>query len=147
VYPSALLQLTFAYCLQHELLFATSTEGEEVLPSSKASSVTSSFVGVGVGGGAGLGAEERSKTHSVFDPVFTENEKAVCTSLGMRVSDVNLMGYHRAVETGRTLFFMPHCPYRLYGNVLWTNWDILPNIFILGNRYEPPLVVVVVVLC
>lgn len=34
-----------------------------------------------------------------------------------------------------TLFYMPHCPYRLYCSVLWTNWEFLDNIAILGNRY------------
>jgi hypothetical protein len=32
------------------------------------------------------------------------------------------------------LFYMPHCPYRLYCNVLWQNWFHLDRIFILGNR-------------
>ena len=38
-------------------------------------------------------------------------------------------------NSGCTLYFMPHCPYRLYCNILWENWDILDNILILGNRY------------
>lgn len=33
-----------------------------------------------------------------------------------------------------TLFYMPHCPYRLYCNVLWRNWFHLDRIMILGNR-------------
>ena len=35
----------------------------------------------------------------------------------------------------RTIFYMPHCPMRLYSNLLWANWDesILTNIIILGN--------------
>ena len=32
------------------------------------------------------------------------------------------------------LFYMPHCPYRLYCNLLWANWHSLHKIFILGNR-------------
>lgn len=33
-----------------------------------------------------------------------------------------------------TLFFLPHCPYRLYCNLLWENWQDLDKLFILGNR-------------
>eukprot|EP01034_Spumella_vulgaris_P026250 gene26250-32796_t len=44
------------------------------------------------------------------------------------------MGKYDAV--GRTLFFMPHCPYRLYCNLLWQNWSQLSNTVILGNSFQ-----------
>lgn len=36
----------------------------------------------------------------------------------------------------RVLFYMPHCPQRLYSNVLWANWtpQALARLLILGNR-------------
>ena len=38
----------------------------------------------------------------------------------------------------KTLFFMPHCPRRLYSNLLWSNWrpEALPALIIAGNRCE-----------
>lgn len=37
----------------------------------------------------------------------------------------------------KALFFMPHCPRRLYSNLLWANWapDALPRLVVAGNRY------------
>jgi hypothetical protein len=32
-----------------------------------------------------------------------------------------------------TLFFMPHCPSRMYENMVFANWDNPRNIFVLGN--------------
>lgn len=34
------------------------------------------------------------------------------------------------------LFYMPHCPYKLYCNVLWTFWPSLSNLLIFGNSFE-----------
>ena len=31
---------------------------------------------------------------------------------------------------------MPHCPYRLYCNLLWENWYNLSNIIIYGNSFS-----------
>ena len=32
------------------------------------------------------------------------------------------------------MFFMPHCPMRLYSNLLWANWGApLANVFLVGN--------------
>jgi SRR1 len=39
-------------------------------------------------------------------------------------------------KSALTLFYMPHCPYRLYVNVLWANWHHLENIAILGNSFS-----------
>lgn len=42
------------------------------------------------------------------------------------------------VVSDKTLFFMPHCPFRLYSNLLWANWSksSLSNIFIIGNSFK-----------
>lgn len=72
-------------------------------------------------------------TCTIYDPMFTAKELKVCEALGFAVSAENLKGKHQAVS-GSTLFFMPHCPHRLYINLLWANWNRLDNLIILGNR-------------
>jgi hypothetical protein len=68
----------------------------------------------------------------MFDPMFDSIEEEVCLKLGFESHTENLRGKHLA--KGVTLFYMPHCPYRLYVNVLWANWHQLENVIILGNR-------------
>jgi hypothetical protein len=54
--------------------------------------------------------------------------------------EINLPGYqwidndrgNRQIDVA-TLFFMPHCPSRMYENVIFANWDNLPNVVVLGN--------------
>ena len=43
-----------------------------------------------------------------------------------------------SASTLPTLCFMPHCPYILYGNLLWSNWDAMRegNIVIIGNSFQ-----------
>lgn len=36
----------------------------------------------------------------------------------------------------KTLFYMPHCPMRLYCNVLWSHWDQLDTTIIFGNSFH-----------
>ncbi len=36
-----------------------------------------------------------------------------------------------------TVSMVPHCPYWLYCNVLWANWEHLDRVVILGNRSDP----------
>lgn len=69
----------------------------------------------------------------IFDPLLSSKEHDVCTLLNWPVSSENRMGKHQALS-GPTLFFMPHCPHRLYINLLWENWNQLDNVIILGNR-------------
>lgn len=77
----------------------------------------------------------------VFDPVIMDLERAVLEKLGCGVMEVNEQGKRcccaqtveepvsaRVVGEGGnrcqpTLFFMPHCPMRLYSNLLWANWS------------------------
>ena len=81
-----------------------------------------------------LSPEGNIKTFSttVFDPMFSSLERRLCESLHLFVSVDNKKGMHHA--HGSTIFFMPHCPYRLYCNLLWENWDNLDHVFIIGNR-------------
>jgi SRR1 len=104
-----------------------------------------------------LDAESESGPVSVtvFEPMFSAADKIMCQMLDIDISDKNLMGKYSShrfrvsrdgsslpsnagkTETdGTTLFYMPHCPYRLYVNVLWANWDNLDSIAILGNSFS-----------
>lgn len=74
----------------------------------------------------------------VFDPVMTETDKGILNALGCSIppnekgkrccgvvgEDNSAVGSPRArTRAMPTLFFMPHCPYRLYSNLLWANWS------------------------
>ena len=82
----------------------------------------------------------------LYDPMLTEIEKSICLQFGISVCEENLHGQYlvsscdEAVDE-KVLFFLPHCPYQLYCNLLWTNVAELHRIYILGNRYtHSPLV-------
>lgn len=97
-----------------------------------------------------------------FDPAFTGSDIEVCEHFGFAVMTDNTKGLlnmpaidsdpvpvstesnrvtdeRSAVEEGKTLLYMPHCPYRLYCNVLWSHWYGLDRILLLGNRYKTSL--------
>lgn len=74
----------------------------------------------------------------VFDPVMTETDKGILDALGCSIphnekgkrccgdmsENKSAVGSPRArTRAIPTLFFMPHCPYRLYSNLLWANWS------------------------
>lgn len=42
------------------------------------------------------------------------------------------------VENDQTMFiyYMPHCPFTLYNNILWSHWYYLDNLLIIGNSFE-----------
>lgn len=71
----------------------------------------------------------------IFDPVMSAEDRAICDTLGIDVLSDNLKGKHCNNGTS-TLYFMPHCPYRLYCNLLWSNWDHLHSTVILGNSFS-----------
>ncbi len=68
----------------------------------------------------------------IFDPTMSAEDAAICQNFDISVMTDNLKGKHAAEDS--TLFFMPHCPYRLYCNLLWRNWSALDRVSILGNR-------------
>jgi hypothetical protein len=67
-----------------------------------------------------------------FDPCSTVLENRFLSERGVTVLQVNDQG-KRLVSSQKTLFIMPHCPCRLYENVVWANWSNLSNVTILGN--------------
>lgn len=70
----------------------------------------------------------------VFDPNITSVDREVYKALNITVLSENTKGKHTASNRGKTLFFLPHCPYRLYCNTLWANWEQLDKVYIYGNR-------------
>jgi hypothetical protein len=82
------------------------------------------------------GARGTKVSLSVYDPVMTVEEVRICKDvLNMGVLLENTAGKICTRDGVRTVFYMPHCPYRLYCNVLWANWFLLEHIYIVGNRY------------
>jgi len=85
-----------------------------------------------------------------FEPFIQPLERKVLNHFHVKVLDVNEQGKRRISVKGQvlpkssTLFYMPHCPMRLYSNVLWANWniegeeDVLMDgrIVIMGNSFR-----------
>lgn len=74
-----------------------------------------------------------SASRGVFDPLTTSSDRSVYDILGIPVLTENTKGKQK-VE-GKVLFFLPHCPYRLYCNLIWANWENLDRVHLFGNRY------------
>jgi len=73
----------------------------------------------------------------VFDPLMSTADEAAYRELRVPVLRDNLRGKHVAhAHQGRTLFFLPHCPHRLYCNLLWANWGTLDRLVIFGNSFH-----------
>ena len=76
-----------------------------------------------------------------FEPLMTELERTILEDeLCVDIIETNERGKRQANGNGnRTLFYMPHCPMRLYSNVLWANWgDSLRDgrVVIYGNNFH-----------
>lgn len=78
-----------------------------------------------------------------YDPMFTVYEVKECQLAGIEVSTTNDQGLwpedkdpNTAAEAVTLFYYMPHCPYQLYCNVLWSNWAQLNRILILGNSFS-----------
>ncbi|XP_042904889.1 SRR1-like protein [Parasteatoda tepidariorum] len=76
------------------------------------------------------------KAVSLYDPIFSCDEKDCLIKLGLDVLSVNEKA-KRSVSQ-RTIFFMPHCDLPLYNNLLWSNWNVkqMVNIIIIGNSFS-----------
>jgi hypothetical protein len=73
----------------------------------------------------------------LFDPVMGEVDAAVCAAVGVAVLERNEQGKRACTAAAGgppVVFFMPHCPMRLYSNLLWANWGrALANLVVVGN--------------
>jgi hypothetical protein len=83
-----------------------------------------------------LASANSSGICTVIDPIYSEKDEALCAMLGLTVERTNTKGKLSLEKTAiRTLYFMPHCPYRLYCNVVWSHRNHPDQPIILGNRY------------
>jgi hypothetical protein len=87
---------------------------------------------------------------AIFDPVMTsteillcgyytlchitENKKGEYRSFAWDTTNITTTTSEQLSSSRRTVFFAPHCPYRLYCNLLWANADLLDTVLIIGNR-------------
>lgn len=78
----------------------------------------------------------RDVTMYYFDPCSTHFELEFLTECSQVVTITSNEKGRRHIDSKPTLFFMPHCPVSLYENVLYTNWEDLSNLFIVGNSLK-----------
>ncbi|KAH8241226.1 hypothetical protein KR032_002778 [Drosophila birchii] len=71
-----------------------------------------------------------------FDPVFRDTEEELIRLFDGCVMSEDCAGRDEA--TVPTLYYLPHCPYALMHNILWSNWqrDQLPNVLLIANSFE-----------
>ena len=73
----------------------------------------------------------------IYDPRMNNTEIKYCCDNNIDVLSLNLQGKHKVRDGGITLYFMPHCPYSLYNNVLWANWGSnMARMAIIGNSFD-----------
>jgi hypothetical protein len=72
----------------------------------------------------------------VYDPVLSPIERMAINAFNCTCLSVNENGRRKVDKP--TLFFMPHCPFDLFANVLEENWmpTNLNKIIILGNNFH-----------
>ncbi|KAF8136392.1 SRR1-domain-containing protein [Boletus edulis] len=73
---------------------------------------------------------------SMYDPVFTDADRQLFQTLGMRYLDHN-QGTEHSLNCP-TILYMPHCDLRVYEQVIRANWTLegLCNIVFLANRFR-----------
>lgn len=83
-----------------------------------------------------------------YEPVMTPMEHLVFqTHYTDSISILTINERGKRIISKPTLFYMPHCPLRLYNNVIWANWenilststtiqnDSIPKILFFGNSF------------
>lgn len=70
----------------------------------------------------------------LYDPVFCTDDENLFASYGFKVERLN-EECARRTSGRRTLFYMPHCSWEMYNNLLWANWSAeeLSNVIVIGN--------------
>ena len=83
---------------------------------------------------------ERDLLESVFHVhVLDNNEFGKLHVQSMRQGDdtaVATTNTSSSERVSKSLFYMPHCPMRLYSTVLWSHWENLDSILIFGNSFQ-----------
>jgi hypothetical protein len=78
-----------------------------------------------------------------FEPNFDTVDHRMCQHYHITMLSENTKGLFRpsdvddffGSEERPLIFFMPHCPFRLYCNVLWSAWRYLSRSIVIGNRF------------
>ncbi|EMD38602.1 hypothetical protein CERSUDRAFT_94134 [Gelatoporia subvermispora B] len=70
----------------------------------------------------------------VFDPVFSDEDHALLSELGLQPTAEDKQARYALEDT--TLAYMPHCDLQLYENLLRANWTraALPRVVLIANR-------------
>ncbi|KAJ3975228.1 SRR1-domain-containing protein [Lentinula raphanica] len=87
------------------------------------------------------------KNVSIYDPVFTNEDKALFIQLGLQVLEYehsdpppesHLPILAAGGQTGVSILFMPHCDLTLYESVLAARWSLerLRNVVFVGNHFD-----------
>lgn len=73
---------------------------------------------------------------SLFDPVMVDEDDEIISNFKCARIASNSNG--KFISNNITLFYMPHCPLGLYGNLLMANWkkEYLTNTIIIGNSFS-----------
>lgn len=85
--------------------------------------------------------EENDVNIYFYEPLMKPVEREVLEMFHVRIIETNEQGKRCIRERNNnrkaTLFYMPHCPMRLYSNVVWANWgvNLAHNVVILGNSF------------
>ena len=74
-----------------------------------------------------------AESWAAFDPEHTSQERAALELLGCAAIQQNEQA--KRVLRCPTLFYMPHCPFPLYNNLLHANFEAPWNLMILGNDF------------
>ncbi|EDW81041.1 uncharacterized protein Dwil_GK11843 [Drosophila willistoni] len=71
-----------------------------------------------------------------YDPVFRDTEKELIERFKGIVIPENSASKDEAKVV--TLYYLPHCPYALMNNLLWSNWhrEKLQNVLLICNSFE-----------
>ena len=85
-------------------------------------------------------SQQKPRTSIIyFEPMITKVEKEVlCKFDRLLVMNENMKGKHNIPEGKSILFYLPHCPMRIYSNIVWANWgkNIVENAVLLGNSFK-----------
>lgn len=83
-----------------------------------------------------LATGNEAVTLQVYDPVLTDADKSVISSIGGSMLSAEEAMQHSCTED--VLFYMPHCDASLYNEVLESNWGAaeLSRLAFLGNSFR-----------
>ena len=133
-YPSApMLQLALALVIRKHLAIHHSSSSNELKEQNDSDNS---------GNSSNMHSKhQRSVKMLFFEPLMTDLERTILKDvLFVDIIETNERGKRQAGNNGkRTLFYMPHCPMRLYSNVLWANWGELlwsGNAVVYGNNFH-----------